>query len=62
MNYKFKQWKYRKAIEVLHEIFDRKKDNILDNPEDELFKKHLESLRCSIELIEEDIPYLNPNY
>jgi hypothetical protein len=25
-------------------------------------KKHLESLRCCIELIEEDIPYLNPNY
>ena len=38
MNYKFKQWKYRKAIEVLSEIFDRKKDNILDNPDDELFK------------------------
>ena len=29
---------------------------------DKLIKNHLESLRCSIELIEEDIPYLNPNY
>ena len=62
MNYKDKQKEYKKAIEVLREVAERKKDNILDNPKDELFKKHLESLRCSIELIEEDIPYLNPNY
>ncbi len=62
MNYKDKQKEYKKAIEILSEIFERKKDNILDNSKDELFKKHLESLRCSIELIEEDMPYLDPNF
>ena len=62
MNYKDKQKEYKKAIEVLTEVAERKKDNILDNPKDELFKKHLESLRCSVELIEEDIPYLDPNF
>jgi hypothetical protein len=62
MNYKDKQKEYKKAIEILREIFERKKDNILDNSKDELFKKHLESLRCSIELIEEDMPYLDPNF
>jgi len=62
MNYKDKQKEYKKAIEVLREVAERKKDNILDNPKDELFKKHLESLRCSVELIEEDIPYLDPNF
>ena len=62
MNYKDKQKEYKKAIEVLREVAERKKDNILDNPKDELFKKHLESLRCSVELIEEYIPYLDPNF
>ena len=62
MNYKDKQKEYKKAIEVLREVAERKKDNILDNPKDELFKKHLESLRCSVELIEEDIPYLDTNF
>lgn len=62
MNYKDKQKEYKKAIEVLREVAERKKDNILDNSKDELFKKHLESLRCSIELIEEDTPYLDPNF
>jgi len=62
MKYLQQQKEYKKAIEILKEVFERKKDNVLDNPEDELFKQHLESLRCSIELIEEDIPYLDPNY
>ena len=62
MNYKIKQKEYKKAIEVLKEIGERAKDRVKDNPEDKLFKQHLESLRSSIELIEEDIPYLDPNY
>ena len=60
--YKIKQKEYKKAIKVLKEIGERTEDRIKDNPKDRLFKKHLESLRCSIELIEEDIPYLNPDY
>jgi len=62
MNYKIKQKEYKKAIEVLKEIGERAKDRVKDNPEDKLFKQHLESLRQAIELIEEDIPYLNPDH
>ena len=65
-NYKIKQNKYKKSIEVLHELIERKKDQIYDNPKSDYFnvlnKKHLESLRYCIELIQKDIPYLNPNY
>ena len=64
MKYLQQQKEYKKAIKILKEVFNRKKThyNILDISQDKLFKQHLESLRCSIELIEEDIPYLNPNY
>ena len=61
-NYKTKQQQYKKAIEVLNEIYERQKDHVFDNPKEDLFKKHLESLDISIGLIEQDIPYLNPNY
>ena len=61
--WKIKQNEYKKAIEVLNEIIDRKLDNVFENTNDnEFFKKQLESLRYSKELIEEDIPYLNPHY
>ena len=62
MKYIEKQKEYKKAIDILSELIERKKDQINDNPKDNLFKQHLESLRCSVQLIEEDIPYLNPNY
>ena len=64
MKYLQQQKKYKKAIEILKEVFERKKThyNIFNIPKDELFKQHLESLRCSIELIEEDVLYLNPDY
>jgi len=62
-NWTQKQNEYKKAIDVLNEIIERKIDNVFENTNDnELFKKQLESLRCSKELIEEDIPYLNPHY
>jgi len=62
-DYEIKQNEYKKSIEVLNEIIDRKLDNVFENTNDnEFFKKQLESLRCSKELIEEDIPYLNPYY
>tara|TARA_E500000318_G_scaffold77367_1_gene72142 strand:+ start:185 stop:373 length:189 start_codon:yes stop_codon:yes gene_type:complete len=62
MKYIKQQKEYKKAIEILKEVSERKKDNILDNPKDKLFKQHLKSLSCSIELIKDDIPYLDPNY
>ena len=64
MKYIKQQKEYKKAIEILKEVFERKKThyNIFNIPEDKLFKQHLESLRCSIELIEEDIPCLDSDY
>ena len=64
MKYIKQQKEYKKAIEILKEVFERKKThyNIFNIPKDELFKQNLESLRCSIELIEEDVLYLNPDY
>ena len=61
-DYKLKQQEYKKAINVLLELIERKRDQIYDNPKDIFFKQQLESLRSSIEQIEEDIPYLNPHY
>ena len=60
--YQIKQNEYKKSIKVLHELIERKRDQIYDNPKDVLAKQHLENLRSCIELIEEDIPYLDPNY
>ena len=60
--YEIKQEEYQQAIKILKEVGERVEDRIKDNPKDELFKQHLESLRSSIELIREDIPYLNPDY
>jgi len=61
-DYKIKQDKYKKSVEVLHELIERKRDLIFDNKDNQIYKQQLESLRSSIELIEEDMPYLNPNY
>ena len=60
--YKIKQQEYKKAINVLLELIERKRDQIFDNTDNKIYKKQLEELRSSIEQIKEDIPYLNPNY
>ena len=61
-DYKIKQQEYKNAINILLELVERKRDQIFDNEDNEIYQKHLESLRSSIELIKEDIPYLNPNF
>jgi len=61
-DYKIKQDEYKKSVEVLLELIERKRDLIFDNKDNQIYKQQLESLRCSIELIEEDMPYLNPSY
>ena len=61
-DYKIKQQEYKNAINILLELVERKRDQIFDNEDNEIYQKHLESLRNSIELIKEDIPYLNPNF
>ena len=61
-DYEIKQNEYKKAINVLLELIERKRDKIFDNKDNDIYKKHLESLRVSVEIIGEDIPYLDPNY
>ena len=62
LTYKLKQEKYRKAVEVLEDVLERKLDQVKGEPKEEMWKEHANSLRQAIELVEEDIPYLNPDY
>ena len=62
LTYKFRQRKYWKAVEVLDEVLERKLDQVNGEPKQEMWKEHAGSLRQAIELVEEDIPYLDPNY
>lgn len=62
MNYKKDIKKYNTAIKVIDELLTRLEDRIRDEPNQKIWKTeqfHLESVK---ELIEMDIPYLNPNY
>jgi adenosine deaminase len=54
--------RYNSAIKVIDELLNRLEDTIKMEPNQEIWKTqqfHLESVK---ELIEMDIPYLNPNY
>ena len=62
LTYKLKQEKYRKAVEVLEDVLERKLDQVKGEPKEKMWKEHANSLRQAIELVEEDIPYLNPDY
>ena len=62
LTYKFRQRKYWKAVEVLDEVLERKLDQVNGEPKQEMWKAPARSLRQAIELVEEDIPYLDPNY
>ena len=62
MNYKVEQKKYREAIEVLEKVLEMKLDQVRMEPKQSMWKKHEWYLRRAIEMVEEDIPYLNPNY
>ena len=62
LTYKFRQRKYWKAIEVVDEVLERKLDQVNGEPKQKMWKEHVGSLSQASELIEEDIPYLNPNY
>jgi len=61
LTYKFKQRRYRKVIEVIEEVLERKLDQETGEPEKH-WQEQAEGLRQAIESIEEDIPYLDPNY
>ena len=62
LTYKFKQRRYWKAVEVLDEVLERKLDQVKGEPKEEMWREHAEGLRQAIECVEEDIPYLDPNY
>ena len=62
MSYKEDVEKYKSAIKVIDELLERLKDRIKNEPNQEIWKTeqfHLDSVK---ELIEMDIPYLDPNY
>ena len=62
LTYKFKQKKYWKAVEVLDDVLERKLNQVKGEPKEKMWQEQANSLRQAIELVEEDIPYLNPNY
>ena len=62
MNYKVEQKKYREAIKVLEKVLETKLDQVKIEPKQKMWKEHAESLKLAMYLVEEDIPYLNPNY
>ena len=62
MNYKKDVKRYDSAIKVIDELLIRLENNIKAEPNQEIWKTqqfHLDSVK---ELIEMDIPYLDPNY
>ena len=62
MSYKKDVKKYKSAIKVIDELLKKVKDRIKNEPNQEIWKTeqfHLDSVK---ELIEMDIPYLDPNY
>ena len=62
MNYKVKQQDYRKAVKVLEEVLETKLDQVKMESKQKLWKEHAECLRLAMNLVEEDLPYLNPNH
>jgi len=62
MNWKNDVKRYNSAIKVIDELLIRLEDNIKIEPKQKIWKTqkfHLDSVK---ELIEMDIPYLDPNY
>ena len=61
-NYKIRQYKYEQAIKVLEDVLEMKEDQIRDEPEQKMWRKDEKALYHAICLIEDDIPFLDPNY
>ena len=62
MDYKVKQESYREAIKVLEKVLETKLDQVKMEPKQKMWKEHAECLKLAMNLVEEDIPYLDPNY
>jgi|TARA_A100001515_G_scaffold74938_1_gene59547 ribosomal protein L22 len=61
-NYKIRQYKYEQAIKVLEDVLEMKQDQIRMEPKQTMWKQHEWFLLRAIEMVEEDIPFLDPNY
>ena len=61
-NYKIRQYKYEQAIKVLEDLLEMKQDQIRMEPKQKMLKQHEWFLLRAIEMVEEDIPFLDPNY
>ena len=61
-NYKIRQYKYEQAIKVLEDVLEMKQDQIRMEPKQKMWKQHEWFLLRAIEMFEEDIPFLDPNY
>ena len=62
MNYKDDVKKYNTDIKVIDELLTRLEDRIKNEPSQEIWKTEQFHLNSVKELIEMDIPYLDPNY
>jgi adenosine deaminase len=62
MNYKEDVKRYNSAIKVIDELLNRLEDTIKMEPKQEMWKTQQLHLESAKELIEMDIPYLDPNY
>ena len=61
-NYKIRQYKYEQAIKVLEDVLEMKQDQIRMEPKQKMWKQHEWFLLRAIEMVEEDIPFLDPNH
>ena len=62
MNYKKDVKRYNSAIKVIEELLIRLEDRIKNEPNQKIWKTEQFHLNSVKELIEMDIPYLDPNY
>jgi len=62
MNYKKDVKRYNSAIKVIEELLTRLEDRIKNEPNQKIWKTEQFHLSSVKELIEMDIPYLDPNY
>ncbi len=51
-DYKIKQDEYKKSVQVLHELIERKRDLIFDNKDNQIYQQQLESLINLLQLFQ----------
>ena len=61
-NYKIRQYKYRQAVKFLEDVLETKRDQIRWEPKQKMWRNDEKALLRAMFLIEDDIPFLDPNY